>query len=87
MKKNLYFAFLLIAAIVLGHYLGNAVIGTEGLSWLGYGRTFGFSPTNITLGGIINFDIGFTISINIAQLLFLATAFIIYCKTAPKIPS
>ena len=87
MKKNVYFIFLTLAAIILGHFLGAAVVGTEGLGWLSYGKSFGFSPTRFTIGEMIVFDIGFTLNINIAQLLFLITAFIIYCKTANKIPS
>lgn len=87
MKKNVYFIFLVIAAIVLGHFLGAAVVGTEGLGWLSYGKAVGFSPTRFTFGDLFVFDIGFTITFNIAQLLFLVTAFIVYCKTANKIPS
>ncbi len=83
--KKLYVAFLLGSAIMLGHYLGNAVVGTEGLSWLSFGKAFGFGPTCITFGGVIEFTIGFMFTMNIAQVFLIVTAIIIYTKTAPKI--
>lgn len=83
--KKLYTIFLISAAIIIGHYLGNAVIGTEGLSWLGYSRQFGFQPTSITFGGVLDFTIGFNFGINIAQILLIVTAIFVYTKTAPKI--
>lgn len=83
--KKVYVVFLIGSAIIFGYYLGNAVMGTEGLSFLSYGKSFGFSPTQISLGGVIDFTIGFTLSLNIAQVLLIITAIIVYTKTAPKI--
>lgn len=83
--KKLYVAFLIGAALIFGHHLGNAVVGTEGLSWLSYGRAFGFDATTITFGEVLNFTIGFMFTMNIAQVLLIVTAIIIYTKTAPKI--
>ena len=83
--KKLYMAFLLAIAVILGHYLGNTVIGTEGLAWLGYGRNFGFDPTTFTFGGVLDLTLGFKFALNIAQVLLIVTAIIVYTKTAPKL--
>ncbi|MBQ9139923.1 MAG: DUF4321 domain-containing protein [Ruminococcus sp.] len=83
--KKLYMVFLIAVAIIFGYHIGNAVIGTAGLSWLSYGRSFGFPNTPITFGGVINLSIGFEFSINVAQVLLIVTAIIVYTKTAPKL--
>lgn len=83
--KKIYVAFLMTAAVVIGHYIGNSVIGTEGLGWLGYSKPFGFPATSFTFGGVIDFTIGLSFNFNIAQIILVITGIFIYTKTAPKI--
>ena len=44
MKQAIYMFFLSVCAVTLGGLLGNMVGTTEGLSWLGYSKTFAFEP-------------------------------------------
>ncbi len=83
--KKLYVVFLIASAIIFGDYLGNLVAYTEGLKFLNVGKTFGFSPSTFNLGDVIEFTFGISFSMNIAQVLFIITAIILYTKTAPKI--
>ncbi|MDE5936554.1 MAG: DUF4321 domain-containing protein, partial [Ruminococcus sp.] len=72
-------------AIILGGMLGNMVISTDGLSWLGYSKTFAFEPGTFLNLDVIKLTFGLTITINVAQIFLLVTAIIVYYKTAPKI--
>ena len=79
-KRNLVFALLVIAAIVLGSITADLFAGVEGLSWLSYGVSFGISsgsPMVLNLY-VLTLTFGLSISINIAQILFIVIAFIIY---------
>ncbi len=79
-KRNLVFALLVIAAIVLGSVVGDLFSGVSGLSWLSYGISFGISPDNPLVLNlyVITLTFGLGISINIAQILFIAIALLIY---------
>lgn len=85
MKYALYMFFLALCAIILGGMLGNMVISTDGLSWLGYSKTFAFEPGTFLNLDVIKLTFGLTITINVAQIFLLVTAIIVYYKTAPKI--
>lgn len=85
MKRVIYTIFLISCASVLGNLIGNMVIGTEGLSWLSYSKNFGFNPGTFDFFDVFNITFGFNFSINIAQLILIIAAIIIYTKTAPKI--
>lgn len=85
MKRTIYMIFLLGCAAILGNLLGNMVIGTEGLNWLSYSKNFGFNPGTFEFLDVFNITFGFNFSINIAQLVLIVAAIIIYTKTAPKI--
>lgn len=85
MKKTLYMAFLVIAAIVLGGLLSSAVSGAAALSWLSYAKRFSFEP-----GTFLNFDVlqltfGITFTISVAQILLIGICLFIYYKTAAKL--
>ncbi len=85
MKYAVYMSFLSICALVLGSMLGNKAVGTEGFSWLGYSKTFAFEPGTFLDLDVIKLTFGISITVNVAQLLLVAVAIIVYYKTAPKI--
>ncbi|MDE5854532.1 MAG: DUF4321 domain-containing protein [Ruminococcus sp.] len=85
MKYALYMFFLALCAIILGGMLGNMVISTDGLSWLGYSKTFAFEPGTFLNLDVIKLTFGLTITVNVAQIFLLVTAIVVYYKTAPKV--
>lgn len=58
---------------------------TEGLSWLGYSKTFAFEPGTFLNIDVLKLTFGISITFNIAQLILLVVAVIVYSKTASKI--
>ena len=77
-KRNLVFALLVIAAIVLGSITADLFAGVEGLSWLSYGVSFGISsgsPMVLNLH-VLTLTFGLGLSINIAQIILIVVAFI-----------
>lgn len=85
MKRTIYMIFLIGCAAILGNLLGNMVTGTEGLNWLSYSKQFGFEPGTFNFFDVFSLTFGFSFAINIAQLILIVAAIIIYTKTAPKI--
>lgn len=85
MKYGVYMFFLALCAIILGGMLGNMVISTDGLSWLGYSKTFAFEPGTFLNLDVIKLTFGLTITINVAQIFLLIAAIVVYHKTAPKL--
>lgn len=79
--KNSWALFLLLlAGVVLGGFIGYLTEGIPGLSWLGYGQTFGLSsPLTLDIGVLI-LTFGLTIRFNIASILGIVIAAIIYRK-------
>ena len=69
-KNNWALFLLLLAGIVLGGFIGYLTQGTPGLSWLNYGQTF----------GVLVLTFGLTIKFNIASILGIVIAAIIYRK-------
>ncbi|MBR6716872.1 MAG: DUF4321 domain-containing protein [Oscillospiraceae bacterium] len=86
MKLKLTYLFLIIIAILSGHYLGNACIATHDpmLEWLGKSLQFGFDPATIGLSAF-TFTIGFRIAINFLQVMFIALAIVLAPKVAEAI--
>ena len=79
-KRNLVFALLVIAAIVLGSIIGDMFSGVDGLSWLNYGLSFGInsgSPFVLDLY-VLTLTFGLALSINLAQIILIVVAFLIY---------
>ena len=77
--------FLIACASIIGNLFGNMVMGTEGLNWLSYAKDFGYDASTFTFFDIFNLTFGFHFSVNIAQIVLIVAAIIIYTKTAPKI--
>ena len=79
-KNNWALFLLLLAGIVLGGFIGYLAQGTPGLSWLNYGQTFGLSsPLTLDIGVLV-LTFGLTIKFNIASILGIVIAAIIYRK-------
>lgn len=85
MNKVIYMTFLAISAVVLGGFFGGIIDSTPGLSWLAYSKTFAFEPGTFLDFDILRLTFGISFSINIAQILLIIIAIVIYYNTAPKL--
>ena len=81
MKKTALFILLILTAIFLGSILGNGVADINFLCWLDYGKSISIDNVSVDLI-IITFSFGCTFSINIAQLILMLIAFLVYPKAA-----
>ena len=77
-KNNWALVLLILIGVVLGGFLGNLVSGVPGLSWLKYGKTFGFSSPMVLDLGIMVLTFALTINITIAGIIGVVIAIIIY---------
>lgn len=77
-------SILIITAIVLGGLLGDACAGTEYFNWLSYGKTFSFQTGTIDIV-ILSLNLGFSFSLNIAQLILIIAALFAFYKVAPRL--
>lgn len=86
MKMKLTYLFLIIIAVLIGFYLGNACAdsGDPLIVWLGYSLDFGFGPVNINLSAF-TVDFGLHFSINALQILLIALAITLTPKVAAAI--
>lgn len=71
MKKSLILLFFLCVGIVFGTLVAKLSAGVGGLSWLGYGLSFGItSPLVIDLA-VFTFTFGATVELNISIIIFV----------------
>lgn len=77
-KNNWALAFLILAGIVLGGFIGSLVAGIPGLGWLNYGQSFGLSSPLVLDLGILVLTFGLSIHITIAGIIGVVLAIIIY---------
>lgn len=78
--RNWLLVFTVLAGLVFGGFLGEFFGGYPALSWLNYGKQFGINADSPM---IINFYIfrltfGFMIKVNIASVIGVAVALLIY---------
>ena len=80
-QKNKWALFLLLlSGIVLGGFIGTLTKDISLLSWLDYGKTFGLEePLKLNLDILILY-FGMSIKINIASIIGIIIAIIIYRK-------
>ncbi|WP_405729363.1 DUF4321 domain-containing protein [Anaerotignum sp.] len=71
---------LMLAGVVLGGFIGNALGGISALSWLGYGSSFGLSSPLVLDLGVLTLQFGLTIRFTIAGIIGIVLAFLIYRK-------
>ncbi len=77
-KNNWGLFLLLLAGIVVGGFIGNLAAGVPGLSWLGYGQSFGLTSPIVLDLGIMVVTFGLSIKITIASIIGILIAIIIY---------
>ena len=77
-KNNWALFLLILSGIVLGGFIGNLASGVSGLSWLGYGQTFGLTSPIIFDIGIMVITFGMSIKITIASIIGVLLAVLIY---------
>ena len=73
MKQTIYMFFLSVCAVTLGGLLGNMVGTAEGLSWLGYSKTFAFEPGTFLNIDVLRLTFGIRITLSLKQLRAPAT--------------
>lgn len=77
-KNNWGLFLLLLAGIVVGGFIGNLAASVPGLSWLGYGQSFGLTSPIVLDLGIMVVTFGLSIKITIASIIGILIAIIIY---------
>jgi len=82
-KKTIAFIFFLLAGVVAGSLVAHLCAGSRYLSWLGFEKSVGISTASpLVLDLVIcKLAFGFTLSVNIAQIIFVIIALIVYNKT------
>ena len=80
-EKNFWILLVFIlAGLVIGGLIGDLASKTDALWWLGYSREFGLTqPVALDLS-ILKITFGFSVNINIASILGIAIALLIYRK-------
>ena len=74
-KSFIMFLIVMLIGLVIGGVLGD--IFKESLSILAYGKTIGFHPVTVDLS-VIQFTIGFLMNINVASIIGIIIAIIIF---------
>lgn len=79
-KNSLVLIIFMLCGIVIGGLLGQFAQGVSWLSWLSFGKAFGFStPFTLDLG-VLQLTLGLMININIASIVGIIIAIFIYRK-------
>ncbi len=77
--KNHWALFLLLlAGIVLGGFIGAVTANVPMLNWLSYGQSFGLTNPIVFDIGIMVITFGLTIKINLASIIGVIIAIVIY---------
>ncbi len=84
MKRTLLLFLYLLGGILIGTLLGEVAGKVPFLRWLCIGETIGLDSFAVDLA-VLQFSISFHISLNIALLLCITAAIILYVKTASRI--
>lgn len=87
LQRNLAFAFFLLAGIILGALLASVGETVPFLSWLAFGKTIGISTANplILDLSMLKMAFGLEIGINVAQIITITLALILYKSVAQKL--
>ena len=78
-KNWLILLVFVLCGLVIGGLLGQLAANVSWLSWLAYGKEFGFSPVTMDLG-VVKITLGLLFKINIASIIGIAIAIFIYRK-------
>ena len=74
------FLIFLFSGIILGGLLGELAANVSWLSWLAYGDTFGLKEPFVLDISILQLTFSMMISLNVASIIGMITAIIIYKK-------
>lgn len=82
-KRNLLLLFYLLAGIIVGSMVATLCANVSFLRWLSYGGTIGFNPSSpfVLDLQVFTLTLGFSFSISVAQIIFIALAIFLYNKT------
>lgn len=69
---------LLLAGVVIGGFIGEALSGIGALSWLAYGNSFGLTSPLVLDLGVLTLQFGLTIRFTIAGIIGIILAFFVY---------
>lgn len=86
-KRTIAFLFFLLAGIVLGTVIARLCEGVPVLSWLAYSMSVGLDTGSPMVLDLIVFKLalGFTLTVNTAQIICIITALIVYNKTCKNL--
>ncbi len=79
-KGTLTFILILISGLVIGGLIGDTLGGIPFLTWLNYGKQIGLNPPFSLDLSFFTLQLGMTIKLNIAGILGMIIAIIIYKK-------
>ena len=87
LQRTLVFLFFLLSGIIVGAMLASACSGISFLSWLAYGKTIGISTENPMLLDLsmLKVAFGFEVGINVAQIITITIALLVYKSVARKL--
>lgn len=77
-KNNWALFLMILCGIVIGGFIGTLCENVSALSWLAYGQSFGLTSPVILDLGILTLTFALTININIAAIIGVVVAAIIY---------
>ena len=80
MSRNLNFLLFVLCGVVIGGFIGKYLGNLPYFSWLNFGDTFGMSQPLVLDLGIIALTFGLNITINIAGIIGVVIAIIIFRK-------
>lgn len=80
-EKNIWILLVfLLSGLVIGGLLGEIALKVDWLEWLSYGQTFGLTtPMDLNLN-VITITFGLMFKINVASIVGMILAIIIYRK-------
>lgn len=80
-EKNIWILLIFICSgLVIGGLLGQLASQVDWLSWLAYGQEFGLREPLVLELNVLKITFGLMININIASIIGLAIALLIYKK-------
>ena len=86
-KQNVAFFFFLLSGVISGALLASLTAGVPYLSWLAYGKTIGIplaSPLVLDLA-VLRLSLALDFSINVAQVVTVTLALLLYKRVARKL--
>lgn len=87
LQRTLVFLFFLLAGIIVGALLASVCANVPFLSWLAYSKTVGISTSNPLLLDLsmLRLAFGFEVGINVAQIITITIALLVYKNVAQKL--